>query len=87
MWSFLGKKIYLLNLTLPNALGRWGVTSRLKLFPSKLKSRWYGPFTVKQVHPYGIVEISKDIEESFKVNGHHLKHYEDGGFEKGNSVL
>jgi len=36
--------------------------SRLKLFPGKLKSRWYGHFTIKQVHPYGIVEIFKDTE-------------------------
>ncbi|XP_052206773.1 uncharacterized protein LOC127811100 [Diospyros lotus] len=59
----------------------------LKLFLGKLKSRWYGHFTVKQIHPYGIMEIFKDTEESFKVNGHLLKHYEDGGFEKGNLVL
>lgn len=61
--------------------------SRLKLFPGKLKSRWYGHFTIKQVHPYGIVEIFRDTEKPFKVNGHRLKHYEDGGFENGNLVL
>ena len=31
--------------------------SRLKLFPSKLKSKWSGPFTVVQVFPSGGVEI------------------------------
>ena len=31
--------------------------SRLQLFPSKLKSKWSGPFTVVQVFPYGGVEI------------------------------
>jgi len=31
--------------------------SRLKLFPGKLKSRWSGPFMVKQVKPYGAIEI------------------------------
>jgi len=30
---------------------------RLKLFPGKLKSRWSGPFVVKQVKPYGAIEI------------------------------
>ncbi|XP_062119408.1 uncharacterized protein LOC133833172 [Humulus lupulus] len=29
--------------------------SRLRLFPSKLKSRWSGPFTVVKVFPYGSV--------------------------------
>ena len=32
--------------------------TRLKLFPGKLKSRWSGPFVVKQVFPFGTVEIS-----------------------------
>ncbi|GKF93309.1 hypothetical protein Tco_0280028, partial [Tanacetum coccineum] len=31
--------------------------SRLKIFSSKLKSRWSGPFTVVQVFPYGTVEL------------------------------
>ena len=31
--------------------------SRLKLFASKLKSKWSGPFIVVQVFPYGGVEI------------------------------
>ncbi|XP_076891874.1 uncharacterized protein LOC143543433 [Bidens hawaiensis] len=48
--------------------------SRLKLFPGKLKSRWYGPFTLKEVFPYGAVDI-EDKNGSFKVNGHRLKHY------------
>ncbi|GJS01611.1 reverse transcriptase domain-containing protein [Tanacetum coccineum] len=32
--------------------------SRLKIFSSKLKTRWSGPFTVTQVFPYGTVELS-----------------------------
>ncbi|XP_076954093.1 uncharacterized protein LOC143628363 [Bidens hawaiensis] len=48
--------------------------SRLKLFPGKLRSRWAGPFVVKEVFPYGTVEI-KDAAGSFKVNGQRLKHY------------
>ncbi|CAJ2647238.1 unnamed protein product [Trifolium pratense] len=45
--------------------------SRFKLFPGKLKSKWSGPFVVKEVFPHGAVEIFKSGEEnqSFKVNG------------------
>ena len=32
-------------------------SSRLHLFPGKLRSRWTGPFVVKVVYPYGVVEI------------------------------
>ncbi|GJZ36467.1 reverse transcriptase domain-containing protein [Tanacetum coccineum] len=31
--------------------------SRLKLFPGKLRTRWYGPYTVSKVYPYGTVEV------------------------------
>lgn len=31
--------------------------SRLKLFPGKLKSKWYDPFTIKEVRSYGVVEL------------------------------
>ena len=48
--------------------------SRLKLFPSKLKSRWSGPFTVKKVTPYGIVELIRHDGRTFCVNGQRLKH-------------
>ena len=30
--------------------------SKLKLFPGKLKSKWSGPFIIKEVKPYGVVE-------------------------------
>nr|GEY41567.1 reverse transcriptase domain-containing protein [Tanacetum cinerariifolium] len=49
--------------------------SRLKIFSSKLKFRWSGPFTISQVYPYGIVELSQPNGPNFKVNGHCLKHY------------
>nr|GEY13433.1 hypothetical protein [Tanacetum cinerariifolium] len=32
--------------------------SRLKIFLSKLKTRWTGPFTITQVFPYGKIELS-----------------------------
>ncbi|GJR93433.1 hypothetical protein Tco_0265607 [Tanacetum coccineum] len=52
--------------------------SRLKIFSSKLKSRWSGPFTIVQVFPYGTVELSQNSGPNFKVNGHRLKHYFGG---------
>ncbi|GKB43423.1 reverse transcriptase domain-containing protein [Tanacetum coccineum] len=52
--------------------------SRLKLFPGKLKTRWYGPYTVSKVFSYGTVEASGKNGVSFKVNGHILKKYYGG---------
>ena len=50
--------------------------SRLKLFPGKLKSRWEGPYRVKQVFSHGAIEI-EDLKggNQFKVNGQRLKPY------------
>jgi hypothetical protein len=31
--------------------------SRLRLFPSKLKSRWFGPCIVTKVFPHGALEV------------------------------
>jgi len=53
--------------------------SRLKLFPGKLKSKWSGPFIVKDVSQHGAVEVmTPDGERSFKVNGKRLKPYHGG---------
>ena len=49
--------------------------SQLKLFPGKLKSRWSGPFLVKQIFPHGAVEVQHPDEHSLKVNGQQLKLY------------
>ncbi|XP_076932774.1 uncharacterized protein LOC143598451 [Bidens hawaiensis] len=50
--------------------------SRLKLFVEKLRSKWTGPYFVKEVFPYGVVELENpDNGTSWKVNGHRLKHY------------
>ncbi|GJR19587.1 reverse transcriptase domain-containing protein [Tanacetum coccineum] len=54
--------------------------SRLKLHPGKLKSKWTGPFIVKTMYPYGVVEITNKDGSSFKVNGHRLKKYHDRSF-------
>ncbi|WJX86517.1 hypothetical protein P8452_68818 [Trifolium repens] len=50
--------------------------SRLRLFPGKLKSKWSGPFKVKEVKPYGAIEIEDvDLQRSWTVNGQRLKPY------------
>ncbi|GJZ85904.1 hypothetical protein Tco_0651243 [Tanacetum coccineum] len=54
--------------------------SRLKLFLGKLKSRWSGPFTVKQEYPYGTIKLFNRDGTSFKVNGHRVKHYHEEPF-------
>ena len=49
-------------------------SSRLHIFPDKLCSRWTGPFIVKIVHPYGVVEIENlKNGKLFEVNGQRLK--------------
>src|ERR1044072_6062783 len=49
------------------------------LLPSKLKSRWSGPFKVKRVFPHGAVEIENLVDNSlFTVNGQRLKLYHGG---------
>jgi len=49
--------------------------SRFKLFPGKLKSRWSGPYTIKEVLPFGGVEIVSKEGYEFKMNGQKLKKY------------
>ncbi|XP_076917407.1 uncharacterized protein LOC143577464 [Bidens hawaiensis] len=45
----------------------------------KLKSKWSGPYLVKEVYPYGVVELENpDNGTSWKVNDHRLKHYLGG---------
>ncbi|KAK8952364.1 hypothetical protein KSP39_PZI003940 [Platanthera zijinensis] len=57
--------------------------SRLKIFPGKLKSRWSGPFRVKEVQPYGAITIVNEQDNSeFKVNGERLKIYRNGDNER-----
>ncbi|KAL5791763.1 hypothetical protein ACOSP7_000357 [Xanthoceras sorbifolium] len=50
--------------------------SRLRLFPGKLKSRWSGPFRIKEIFPHGAMEVEDEkTGTSFKVNGQRLKQY------------
>ena len=48
--------------------------SRVKLFPGKLKSRWFGPYEVLEVYPAGAVKIKTQTGD-LMVNGHRLKPY------------
>ena len=50
--------------------------SKLHLFPSKLKSRWTGPFTIQEVYLNGSVDLlNAKYNRVFKVNGQRLKPY------------
>ncbi|XP_014497529.1 uncharacterized protein LOC106759028 [Vigna radiata var. radiata] len=65
--------------------------SRLKLFLGKLKSKWSGPFIIKNVHPHGAVElmdpVASDPQKSWVVNGQRLKHYLGGEVERLSTVM
>nr|GEW17283.1 DNA-directed DNA polymerase [Tanacetum cinerariifolium] len=52
--------------------------SHLKIFSGKLKTHWFGPFTITQVFSYGTIELSQPNGLNFKVNGHRVKHYFGG---------
>ncbi|XP_014515616.1 uncharacterized protein LOC106773436 [Vigna radiata var. radiata] len=66
-------------------------SSRLKLFPGKLKSKWLGPFVVKRVFQSGAMELESSAEDdqqrSWNVNGQRLKHYVGGDVEQFASVM
>ena len=54
----------------------WLYNSCLKLFLSKLQSRWDGPYVVVESFDNGSVLISDPKSgKQFKVNGHRLKPY------------
>ena len=42
--------------------------SRLRLLSGKLKSRWYGPYTVTEVFPDGTIEVIDDQDQRFILN-------------------
>ncbi|CAM8880878.1 unnamed protein product [Rhodiola kirilowii] len=51
-------------------------SSRLKLMPGKLKSRWTGPYTLTKVFNNGMLELeSMENGSRFTVNGQRVKHY------------
>uniref|UniRef100_A0A0D3D7D8 Uncharacterized protein n=1 Tax=Brassica oleracea var. oleracea TaxID=109376 RepID=A0A0D3D7D8_BRAOL len=49
--------------------------SRLRLFPGKLRSRWSGSFTIKEVRPHGAIVLLNTKKEEFVVNGQRIKPY------------
>lgn len=49
--------------------------SRIKLFPGKPKSKWSGPFKIKEVLPYGSITLINKEGREFTVNGHRCKPY------------
>ncbi len=54
----------------------------------KLKSKWSGPFIVKEVSPFGAIEIQIPTSgNTFKVNGQRLKEYFGGEIERGKSIV
>ncbi|XP_038874945.1 uncharacterized protein LOC120067457 [Benincasa hispida] len=56
--------------------------SRLRLFLEKLKSHWSRPFIIKEVFPYGAVELTnEDGTNAFKVNGQRVNMYHGGDFQ------
>lgn len=62
--------------------------SRLRLFPGKLKSKWSGPFTIKEVKPYGAIELEEQSSKrTWVVNGQRLKPYLGGDLERITTVI
>ncbi|GKD00792.1 hypothetical protein Tco_1171066, partial [Tanacetum coccineum] len=47
-----------------------------RLFPGKLKSRWYGPFTVRKDMKNGAIEIYDEEGSEFIVNKQRVKPYQ-----------
>nr|GEZ55362.1 reverse transcriptase domain-containing protein [Tanacetum cinerariifolium] len=56
----------------------WFLRPSLKIFSGKLKSRWFGPFTIVEIYPYGTAKLTHPDGCNFKVNCHRLKHYHGG---------
>ncbi|GJX50002.1 zinc finger, CCHC-type containing protein [Tanacetum coccineum] len=50
--------------------------SRLSLFPGKLKSRWYGPFSVCKDMKNGVIELYDEDGNRFIVNKQRVKPYQ-----------
>ena len=46
---------------------------RLRLFPSKLKSKWINPYLITQLFSHGAVEFETKVGMRFKVNGERIK--------------
>ena len=49
--------------------------SRLRLFPSKLKSKWTSLYLVTQLFPHGVIELEKKDGMKFKEYRRRIKIY------------
>ena len=49
--------------------------SRLRWFPSMLKSKWTGPYLIIQLFSHGVVELETKEGVRFKVNKEQIKLY------------
>lgn len=49
--------------------------SRLKLFASKLKSKWSNNFVVVNAYPSGSIKLEDYEKRRFMMNGQRLKHF------------
>ena len=65
--------------------------SQLRFFPGKLKSKWSGPFMVKEVKPSGVVELinptTSNLEKTWIINGQRLKIYNGSDIERLTTVI
>jgi len=62
--------------------------SRLRFVPRKLKSKWSEPFQVKQVKPYGAMELEDPaLKRSWVVNGQRLKYYFGGEVKRHTTMI
>lgn len=53
----------------------FSIGQKVMLFPSKLRSKWIGPF-IANIFPHDAVKIrTLELGKVFKVNGHKLKPY------------
>lgn len=65
--------------------------SRLKLFPGKLRSKWFGPFTIKDAKPYRAVELmdpsSTNPKRSYVMNDQRMKVYNGHNIERLTTII
>ena len=61
--------------------------SWLRLFPRKLRSKWFGLFTIERVLPFGAIELKEEGGRTFQVNEQRVKHYYGEEERKAASIL
>ncbi|CAL0318450.1 unnamed protein product [Lupinus luteus] len=62
--------------------------SRMKLFSGKLKSKWSGPFLIKQIKSHGAIELQDPASQrSWTVNGQRLNPYLGGDVERLTTII